>query len=183
MTTTVPSAHLSRVLRQVEDVVLLEDDVEYRQITVSLHGRGLRLRQLVKGCDVKTKRQYRVRAGQFVYSRIDARNGAFGLVPPELDDAIVSNDFPVFDIDATMAEPRYICYLTQSRWFVSQCENPSRGVTNRQRMAESFLLSMAVPLPPMDEQVRLADRIDYVAGRVEESKRLREAIEGAIQLS
>ena len=177
MTTTVPSAPLSRVLRPVEDVVLLEDDVEYRQITVSLHGRGLRLRQVVKGCDVKTKRQYRVRAGQFVYSRIDARNGAFGLVPPELDDAIVSNDFPVFDIDATTAEPRYVSYLTQSRWFVSQCENPSRGVTNRQRMAESFLLSMAVPLPPMDEQVRLADRIDYVARRVEESKRLREAIE------
>jgi len=177
VTTTVPCAPFSRVLRQVEDVVLLEDDVEYRQVTVSLHGRGLRLRQVVKGCDVKTKRQYRVRAGQFVYSRIDARNGAFGLVPPELDDAIVSNDFPVFDIDATVAEPRYVSYLTQSRWFVSQCENPSRGVTNRQRMAESFLLSMVVPLPPMDQQVWLADRIDSVAGRIAETTRLREAIE------
>lgn len=173
----VPSAPLSRVLRQVSDVVLLEDDVEYRQITVSLHGRGLRLRQIVKGRDVKTKRQYRVQTGQFVYSRIDARNGAFGLVPQELNDAIVSNDFPVFDIDATMAEPRYISYLAQSRWFVSQCQSPSRGVTNRQRMSEAFLLSMTVPLPPMEHQVRLADRIDSVSERVTESTRLRESIE------
>ncbi len=174
---SLPSVPLSHVLSRVEDVVLLEDDVEYRQVTVSLHGRGLYLRQLVKGCDVKTKRQYRVRTGQLVYSRIDARNGAFGLVPPELDNAIVSNDFPVFDINIKRAEPRYINYLTQSRWFISQCKNPSRGVTNRQRMAESVLLSMVVPLPPMEQQVRLANRLDYVATRVAESMRLRELIE------
>ena len=113
-----PRIPLSRALRQAEDVVFLVDDQEYRQVTVSLHGRGLRLRQIVKGADVKTKRQYRVRAGQFLYSRIDARNGAFGLVPSELDGAVVSNDFPVFDVEATVADPRFLAYLAQSRWFV-----------------------------------------------------------------
>ena len=33
------------------------------------------------------------RRGQFILSRIDARNGALGIVPSELDEAIVTNDF------------------------------------------------------------------------------------------
>lgn len=177
MNTTWPPIPLSHALRQVEDVVHLEDKQQYQQVTVSLHGRGLRLRQIVKGEDVKTKRQFRVRAGQFVYSRIDARNGAFGLVPPELDGAVVSNDFPVFDVDAKVAEPKFIAYLTQSRWFVAQCEDPSRGVTNRQRMAEELLLALEVPIPPLAEQRRIIHAIDAVATRLAEAQRLRDAIE------
>lgn len=161
----------------MEDVVFLEDKQQYQQVTVSLHGRGLRLRQVVNGEDVKTKRQYRVRAGQFLYSRIDARNGAFGLVPLELDGAVVSNDFPVFDVEATIAEPKFIAYLAQSKWFISQCEDPSRGVTNRQRMAEDQLLAVKVPLPPLGQQRRIVQIIDEVATRTAEAKRLRESIE------
>lgn len=177
MNTAWPATPLSRALRQVEDVVHLEDKKQYRQVTVSLHGRGLRLRQVVKGADVKTKRQYRVRTGQFVYSRIDARNGAFGLVPPELDGAVVSNDFPVFDVEKDVAEPKFIAYLAQSRWFIAQCEDPSRGVTNRQRMAEELLLAFEVRLPPLDEQRRIVHAIDAVATRLAEAQRLRESIE------
>lgn len=177
MTTAWPPTPLSRALRQVEDVVHLEDKKQYQQVTVSLHGRGLRLRQVVKGADVKTKRQFRVRTGQFVYSRIDARNGAFGLVPPELDGAVVSNDFPVFDVEGKVADPKFIAYLAQSRWFISQCEDPSRGVTNRQRLAEDLLLSLEVPLPPVDEQHRVVEKIDAVATRMAEAQRLRESVE------
>lgn len=177
MNTAWPPTPLSRALRRVEDVVHLEDRKQYKQVTVSLHGRGLRLRQVVKGADVKTKRQFRVRAGQFVYSRIDARNGAFGLVPPELDGAVVSNDFPVFDVEENVAEPKFIAYLTQSRWFVAQCEDPSRGVTNRQRMAEELLLALEVPMPPLVEQRRIIHAIDAVATRLAEAQHLREAIE------
>ncbi|HMN39643.1 MAG TPA: restriction endonuclease subunit S [Phycisphaerales bacterium] len=177
MNTAWPPTPLSRALRQVEDVVHLEDRKEYQQVTVSLHGRGLRLRQVVKGADVKTKRQFRVRAGQFVYSRIDARNGAFGLVPPELDGAVVSNDFPVFDVAEDVAESKFIAYLTQSRWFVAQCEDPSRGVTNRQRMAEELLLALKVPMPPLAEQRRIIHAIDAVATRIAEAQRLRESVE------
>ena len=32
-------------------------------------------------------------------SRIDARHGAFGIVPDHLDGALVSHDFPCFNVD------------------------------------------------------------------------------------
>jgi type I restriction enzyme S subunit len=164
---------LAQALNKVEDVVHLEDEQEYQQVTVALHGRGLRLRRVVKGEHIKTKRQFRVRAGQFLYSRIDARNGAFGLVPEELDGAIVSNDFPAFDIVSEVAHPRYIGYLSRSKWFVAQCKDPSRGATNRRRMAEAQLLALDVPLPPPHEQERVVGIIDAVAARLDEARTIR----------
>lgn len=50
-----------------------------------------------------------VRANQFLISRIDARNGASGLVPLSLEGAVVSNDFPAFIINSNrLARPSQI---------------------------------------------------------------------------
>jgi type I restriction enzyme S subunit len=135
------------------------------------------LRQTVRGRDVKTKRQYRVRAGQFVYSRIDARHGAFGLVPSELDGAIVSGDFPVFDVNTDVVNPRYVAYMVQARRFVAQLKDPSRGVTNRQRLSEAVLLSLEIPwTSDPQRQLRIVQTIDAVARRVSEVRQLRALI-------
>lgn len=89
----------------------------------------------------------------------------------------MSNDFPAFEIDSAMADPKFLGYLTQSRWFVTKCEDPSRGITNRQRMPETSLLSLEVPLPPLPEQRRIVRIIESVATRIAEARRLRESIE------
>ena len=40
---------------------------------------------------------HHVSKGQFILSGIDSRNGAFGVIPDELDGAIVTNGFWYFD--------------------------------------------------------------------------------------
>ena len=75
------SVPLSLLLRQTRQPVTLENGTEYKQVTVSLHGRGVGLRRRALGEEIRTKRQFVIRTGQLIYSRIDARNGAFGLVP------------------------------------------------------------------------------------------------------
>ena len=165
---------LGRCLCQVRESITLADDQEYRQVTVLLHGRGVQLRQVVRGVDVKTKSQFVVRAGQLVCSRIDARNGALGLVPPGLEGAVVSSDFPTFAVDGDVAEPRFIEYATRTAMFVEACRAPSRGVTNRQRLKEGQLLAISIPLPPLSEQRRIVALLDQVAHRVEEARRLSE---------
>ena len=82
-----------RVLRRSEETIELQPDVEYRQITVKLWGKGVVLRGVLTGAEIAASRQLVARRGQFILSRIDARNGALGIVPSELDEAIVTNDF------------------------------------------------------------------------------------------
>lgn len=41
-------------------------------------------------------------------SKIDARNGAMGLIPAELNGAIVTNDFPTYDVDFNTILPQFL---------------------------------------------------------------------------
>ena len=70
-----------------------EPDQTYKQITARLWGKGLTLRAEVAGSQIAAARQLRVKAGQFLVSRIDARHGAFGIIPPSLDGALVRMTF------------------------------------------------------------------------------------------
>ena len=87
-----PIVPLRQLLAQSEETTDIQPDQRYRQVTVRLWGRGVVLRSEVAGSSISAKRRRVVRAGQFVLSRIDSRNGAFGLVPSSLDGAVVSNE-------------------------------------------------------------------------------------------
>ena len=143
----------------------------YKRITARLWGKGLTLRAKASGSTIAATRQVCARSGQFLVSRIDARHGAFGIVPDELDGALVSNDFPCFDIDSRLAIPHYFEWYSRTPTFVDLCRRASEGSTNRVRLKESDFLDMRIPLPPLDEQRRIVARLDRVAGLIEERRK------------
>lgn len=163
---TWPQVALGEVLRPSTDRVLLSPDRRYKQITAKLWGKGLTLRGQVTGAEIAASHQNRVREGQFVISKIDARHGAFGVVPPELDGAVVSNDFPVFDVQPDRALTNYIAWVSRTNWFVALCKRASEGSTNRVRLKESRFLSQGVPLPPIPEQCRIVARLDAASAAI-----------------
>ena len=139
----------------------------YKQITARLWGKGLTLRAHVPGSKIAAAKQLRARSGQFLVSRIDARHGAFGIVPKSLDGALVSNDFPCFDIDARFVAPEYFEWLSRTAGFVELCRRVSEGSTNRVRLKEGSFLNIEVPLPSLEEQRRIAERLDRMQGLIE----------------
>ena len=88
------SIPLGEVLVKSAELTELEPNREYKEITIRLWGRGVVLRRVASGAEIASARRGIVHSNQFILSRIDARNGAMGLVPDELDGAVVSNDFP-----------------------------------------------------------------------------------------
>ena len=115
--------------------------------------------------------------GQFILSRIDARNGAFGLVPKQLDGGVVSNDFPVFNIKHIRIEPRFLEWLSKTTDFIDLCRHASEGTTNRVRLQVNRFMETEIPLPPLNEQRRIVARIEALAAKVEAARKLREAVE------
>lgn len=158
----VPLVH---VLTQVVDELRVRDGIQYKQVTVRMHNKGVVLRQEVDGREIKTKRQFRVQAGQFVFSRIDARNGAMGLVPQELDGAIVSNDFPVFNIDTDRVDRNFFKYYVSTAPFLDACLAQSKGTSNRRRLKEPDFLQIETRLPTLTEQQRVVARIEAMASK------------------
>lgn len=139
-----------------------------------MHGQGVVQRNEVLGAEIAADKRSVVRTNQFIVSRIDARNGAFGLVPASLDGAVVSSDFPAFSVDRSLAEPRFLEWLSKTPSFIDLCVAASEGTTNRVRLKEDRFLSMAVPLPPLDEQRRIVARIEELAAKIEEARGLRQ---------
>ncbi len=169
-----PSVQLSQVLVRHEQRIDLLPDRRYKLVTVRLWGHGLALRQEVTGAEVSSRALCQVRAGQLVLSKIDARNGATGFVPRDLDGAVVTNDFPAYDVNAVVALPAFVEWLTRTREFVQACRAASEGTTNRIRLKEGKFLSASIPLPPLPEQRRIAAKLDALAAKVEEARTLRE---------
>ena len=176
-----PLVPLGDVLSKSEEWTDLQPDARYREVTVRLWGKGVTLRRETSGAEIAAKRRLVVHASQFILSRIDARNGAFGLVPPSLEGAIVSNDFPVFDPNPARVIPPFLAWMSRTPSFVEICKAASEGTTNRVRLKEDRFLGTQIPLPPLDEQRRIVARIEQLAAKIEEARHLRQETELALR--
>ena len=159
---------LRELLRRSDEVAQLDPVAEYHEVTVKLWGKGVVSRGKVRGRDVVSVRRV-VRANQLILSKIDARNGAIGLVPPELDGAIVSNDFPSFEFrDAGRCDAPFMGWLVRSAAFVELCKAASEGTTNRVRIKENRFLDQQIRLPSLTDQHSIVVRLDALADKTRE---------------
>lgn len=172
-----PLVALGEVLKKSEESVLLDPNTTYREITIKLWGKGVVLRREASGSEIAAPRRSVVRSGQFILSRIDARNGAFGIVPPVLDGAVVSNDFPSFKLNTQRIIPEYLGWLSRTENFVDLCKSASEGTTNRVRLKEERFLATSIALPSLEEQQRIVARIEELATKIKEALCLRNEIE------
>ncbi|MDD3506590.1 MAG: restriction endonuclease subunit S [Sulfurimonas sp.] len=140
------------VLTRIKEPIELEDDVEYAQVTVRLKHQGVCLRGHKFGKEIGTKKQSIVRGGQFILSKIDARNGAFGIIPDELDGAIITNDFLNYEVNEKELNIELFRLLTSQSTFDELCNASSTGTTNRKRLNEKVFLEQEITLPPIEEQ-------------------------------
>lgn len=147
-----PSVKIGALLKHNRNVISIKDNIEYKQVTLKTNGGGAVLRCVKAGKDIRTRKQYQITTGQFIMSKIDARNGAFGIVPESLNGAIVTGDFPVFDVDKEKLNPTYLQLLSCTKPFVRFAQSCSRGTTNRQRINVKQFLDLQIPLPTLEEQ-------------------------------
>lgn len=156
---------LAEVLTQITRTVDVKEPAQEKFLTIRLRGAGVIQRRVADGKTPKRFTGYRVSQGQFIYSRIDARNGAFGMVPVELDGAVVSKDFPIFELDNTRVDLRYWnAFIRRPELASIIARKLSFGATNRQRVSEEAFLRLTIPLPDLSEQRRIADILDKVDG-------------------
>lgn len=169
-----PMARIGSFLVKSKDIIEVQDDVKYRQITIKINNGGVVPRnngETILGSKIGTKRQHVVHAGQFIMSKIDARNGAYGIVPEELDGAIVTNDFPVFDVNTKKIIPQFLVLVSTTEKFIEFARKCSSGTTNRKRIDIDAFLNQQIPLPSITEQediVRQYYRASETTKKIEE---------------
>lgn len=161
------SVKIADFLHRVKVPVHIDPDTEYALVTVKLHHKGVVLREMKKG-KLLGSNMYRISKGQFILSGIDARNGAFGIVPEELDGAIITNDFWCFDVDEAIVKRDFFYWLSSTPLFLHACRQSSRGVTQRIRLQKDLFYTFELNFPSLEEQDEFLQNIQTVdqAGQI-----------------
>ncbi len=150
-----PMMRIGEFLKRNKTAVAIDDDVIYKRPRIRVRNGGISLRDEMLGEKIGTKSQFLISKGQFLLSKIDARNGAFGVVPDKLDGGVITGNFWTFDVDYNIVNPHYLTLLTTTDAFIQFCEQASNGTTNRHYLQESLFLNIKVPVPSLEEQNEL----------------------------
>lgn len=138
---------MGEFLTHVSNFFTIEDNQEYQLVTVKLHGKGVVPRSLLKGANIKTKEQQRINKNQFLVAEIDAKFGGFGIVPEELDGAIVSGHYFVYEIDCKKVLPAFLQCFISSGILTKRIQKDIQGALNYSAIRPHHILEVPFPLP------------------------------------
>jgi type I restriction enzyme, S subunit len=160
------------LIRHRKEFTRIEDDASYKLCRVQWYGQGVILRSTVLGIDIKTKAQQVCRAGDFLVAEIDAKEGGFGVIPPDLSGAIVSGHYFLFDVDRSRLDTGYLSHYVKTPLFRDQVK--AQGSTNYSAIRPSDVLMYTIPLPQIEQQRCVVEQLSAVSGRHTTILRLRQ---------
>lgn len=115
--------------------------------------------------------------GDLVFSKIDARNGAVGLIPSSIPKAVVTSEYPVFTPRADKLRPEYLHHLLRAEHFKADLQRKASGTSGRKRVTPEGFLSLVIPVPSLDEQDALITAYTDALTRAAQLEQEAEAIE------
>jgi type I restriction enzyme S subunit len=136
--------------------VSVRPEENYQFAGVYCFGRGVFRGQLKSGIEFAYARLTRLHTNNFVYPKLMAWEGAFGVVPRECDGCVVSTEFPVFEVieDRVFPEVLDTYFRTPSVW--PDIAGASTGTNvRRRRLNPNDFLAYQMPLPSRTTQERL----------------------------
>ena len=112
---------------------------------------------------------FAVRTGDVAFSGIDLWKGCISVVPREFDRALVSSEFPVYEIIDDRLDPQFLSALLRSRYYRRAFRAITTGHSNRRRTQTEDFEDLEISFPAdLNEQQRL------VADVLDARRRLRE---------
>ncbi len=146
----------------------------YRQIGVRLWGQGAYERESIDGSQTRYSTLSRVESGDIIVNKIWARNGSVAIVSDKLSGCFGSGEFPTFAPDRKRLEPRWFHWMTKTKWLWQACDEKSQGTSGKNRIRPEKFLEIEIPLPSLDEQHYIVERIEALAARIAKAQSLRE---------
>lgn len=157
----VPLGNVLTIAQNPEPVV---PESMYDMLGVRSFARGAFAAAPLAGAGTAYKFLHRLASQQVVYPKLMAWEGAFAVVPEELDGRYVSPEFQCFDVDDSRASVRYLAHVLAWPGFTESVRQGSTGTNaRRRRLQPSAFMAIRIPLPPRLEQDRIAAHLDSLS--------------------
>lgn len=167
---------LGNFVQQVDRYEQVEPDSDYSLLGMRSRIVGPFIRETKKGAEISAAKLNRVNRGDFIYSRLFAWQGSFGLIPPEMDGCYVSNEFPLYSLDKSVVSPEYLVYWFGLTHIQKRVEPDCSGSTpgTRNRFKEVYFENLDIELPPLVEQLKIVARVKLLSDKNADVISLRE---------
>lgn len=173
---------ISSLAKQIDRFEAVHPETKYTLLGMRSRIGGPFIRETKLGSDVSAAKFNQVRAGDFIYSRLFAWQGSFGIVPKEMDGCFVSNEFPIYELDRSIVEPAFLLY-----WFglpevqkrvEADCSSSTPGTRNR--FKEQYFSALEIRLPTLDNQRNIVARINALRSKIDDACELHSGIQADI---
>ena len=152
--------YFSEIMVQNKAIITINDKKQYQRITVKLYGQGVFSRDVTYGKKIKTKEQQLTKTNQFIVAEIDAKLGAFGIIPNSLSNSIVSSHYFLFDLDTDKVLPEYFDYIIRCGPYTEMIQPYVKGTTNYASIRPKHILKLQIPLPTIIQQKKILETIN-----------------------
>ena len=136
------------VTRRRETVTVTDSFSDWTPITVHLNGE---ISARDRSAPYKGS-MFAAYPGDVVFSKIDARNGAIGVLQEGIAKAVVTTEFPVFVPASDHLDGEFVKLVLRTGNFLAALRSKASGTSGRKRIAPEAFIDLPVPLPPLDEQ-------------------------------
>lgn len=154
-------------LEVVERPTKLEPDTTYRLLTAKRSRGGITLRSELPGREILTKTQFVAKGGDFLISRRQIIHGACGVVPDDLDGAVVSNEYSTLRTRPNLLMG-YLRHYAHTPYFQRTCFHSSHGVDVEKMIFKiDEWLVRDFDAPPLVEQRKITTVISSVDDAIE----------------
>lgn len=137
-------------------------DKSFMYVDISSIDRGLKVISLapeILGPDAPSRARKEIHKGDILVSTVRPNLNTVAMVPPELDGQIASTGFCVLRPKNAVIEGKFLFYYTTTPDFIGILTNKVRGA-HYPAVADGDVKEIALPLPPISEQRRIAEILD-----------------------
>lgn len=157
------------------DAVQVDPAETYSFAGVYGFGRGLFIRESVKGTDTTYSHFHRLHEGQLVMSQPKGWEGALAVVSKEYEGRFLSSVFPTFRAKAPSLMPAFLKVVIKCRWLWDALLNKSSGIgARRNSVYPEHLFEIEIPLPPLEQQQRIIAHLNAIEARLNIIQKLRD---------
>ena len=154
---------LGDFLKQYRFENLVQDDIEYKQVTISKYD-GVCFRGVKKGKDIGRKRQFLINLEEYpntlMFVRQGVEDGSIGIVPKELNGCIVTENMPMFSIENILVD--FLRIIIKSPYFRIQVSQIQTTGSAQKSIHERQLLEIEIPLPDIETQKQIISNINLL---------------------
>ena len=173
------------VIKRIDELMIREShpvsvnpDIEYRQIGVRSHGKGIFYKDPVIGKQLGNKRVFWIKENMFIVNIVFAWEQAVSKTTTDELGMIASHRFPMYRPYETILNLDYILFLfkTKKGKYLLELASPGGAGRNKTLGQQSFN-ELKIPIPTFPEQQKIASFLSAIDKKIQQLTRKNELLE------